>query len=1004
MKIIHISNLHIFDRNYVNIQTAITNLVSYISDLVNSNQIKCRRDYVDMEGNAMPTEYDAIIVICGDIFEYTHLLNPVDIKLFHYIMSLLEKKMIRTIILPGIHDMCEIGSNSINTISSVLSGSSYQYIEHYHCPCKITISGVDFYINPYTKTYDLYPNIDEKTASETILISYIPQTYSDIDYSVFHKYRGAILGGNSSYTVKYDNVAYSGSFVQKNKHEGIIHGCIVWEVEPLFRGIFKEIKQQNYYLVFRVENDTLLTPKPDVSAKFIEIEYKDCTSIFLNNMVSELYKKYNRDAVLMGSSPMQPIERIRHTDFIDKILHENNMIEYREKIHRIHGRFMKDYKTYNGVTWKLNYLLWENVMCYGVYNFINFNDVNGIVSLTGQNKTGKSTIIDILAFQLFNEQLRGEITFGEDNSYIKCSFSQCDVEYIVIRSNRNISLTKSGTMIACSIESVYHNLDMILGSYSNFLNMTVAIQHRQFLTDMSNQNKISFFFNFLKISDFWAIEKKVNKEISIIEKKVNKLKTLDEKYKKYNIGDRRNDIKNEIKKSLSVKRLLQEEMNELIKSKAEYGIHVKEKYLDPSYKQPELLTTREKILHLPTYKRLLNTVYAKLADFSYIEKINAIRSALLLANETRGMGNNIINNIFDSNLRELDGERIVKEIIKLNKIVNYFESEKAKLDDILAYKKHIESLEDISICDRRIKLVANKIAVNDSKYISLICERDILNNKYKHTEDNSEMIKSLYERIKIYNIYHKCINTKTGIPNKIVLSACRAINTRANSILRSITDFQIRVSYDNGKISIDTFNSVKFIPAILASGFQKFIIDFVFRVFLNEIADVPKSDIIFIDEGFGCLDSENFNDMLGCLQRVKNNFRALFVISHIAEVQNVSDVRITIKRLPQQMSNLQFGSSEGLIFDNKPSHEIKKVDNIEIKPIETSDSKSNCVVSTKHTPNNVMMTDISVAKYFKLINGRYRCVACRSNIRNNNIQLHIGTKSHRLNVKYRIKT
>ena len=67
----------------------------------------------------------------------------------------------------------------------------------------------------------------------------------------------------------------------------------------------------------------------------------------------------------------------------------------------IHTSYISNLNYNEKYKWKLNYLCWNNLYCYGKHNYINFNNLNGLSVIIGKNKTGKSSIIDILIFALF---------------------------------------------------------------------------------------------------------------------------------------------------------------------------------------------------------------------------------------------------------------------------------------------------------------------------------------------------------------------------------------------------------------------------------------------------------------------------------------------------------------------------------------------------------------------------------------------------------------------------
>jgi ABC-type multidrug transport system ATPase subunit len=83
----------------------------------------------------------------------------------------------------------------------------------------------------------------------------------------------------------------------------------------------------------------------------------------------------------------------------------------------------------------------------------------------------------------------------------------------------------------------------------------------------------------------------------------------------------------------------------------------------------------------------------------------------------------------------------------------------------------------------------------------------------------------------------------------------------------------------------------------MGSGFQKFILDIIMRIVLTNISTISNSNLIFIDEGFGCLDKENFLHIADILKKLKHNFSAMVIITHIPELKSYADKSITIKKL-----------------------------------------------------------------------------------------------------------
>lgn len=62
-----------------------------------------------------------------------------------------------------------------------------------------------------------------------------------------------------------------------------------------------------------------------------------------------------------------------------------------------------------GSTWSLKHVKWDNTFAYGEDNEIDFAKLNGIVGIFGPNRTGKSSIVGTIIYNLFNTTDRGAL-------------------------------------------------------------------------------------------------------------------------------------------------------------------------------------------------------------------------------------------------------------------------------------------------------------------------------------------------------------------------------------------------------------------------------------------------------------------------------------------------------------------------------------------------------------------------------------------------------------------
>jgi DNA repair exonuclease SbcCD ATPase subunit len=164
-------------------------------------------------------------------------------------------------------------------------------------------------------------------------------------------------------------------------------------------------------------------------------------------------------------------------------------------------------------------------------------------------------------------------------------------------------------------------------------------------------------------------------------------------------------------------------------------------------------------------------------------------------------------------------------------------------------------------------------------------------------------------------LYKTCVDRK-GIPQIILRDLCIILNRECNNILNEIADFELDIKYDTkGILRIYTSENGMRIPASMASGYQKFIMDMIMRIVLasclshsDGINNISNPNILIIDEGFGCLDKKNFIEVAKVMKKLKKNFICILVITHIEELKTYADKIININRVKQE-SKLEYMGS-----------------------------------------------------------------------------------------------
>ena len=78
---------------------------------------------------------------------------------------------------------------------------------------------------------------------------------------------------------------------------------------------------------------------------------------------------------------------------------------------------------------------------------------------------------------------------------------------------------------------------------------------------------------------------------------------------------------------------------------------------------------------------------------------------------------------------------------------------------------------------------------------------------------------------------------------------------------------------------------------------ERFVSSLAIRVGLMNVSNLPRSNFLAIDEGWGTMDSENLNSVSQLFQYLKTQFQFSFVVSHIESMRDFVDTLLEIKKV-----------------------------------------------------------------------------------------------------------
>jgi DNA repair exonuclease SbcCD ATPase subunit/DNA repair exonuclease SbcCD nuclease subunit len=543
------------------------------------------------------------LIIAGDLFEYKTSITPDDILFFRNMIESLETNEIKTIIIPGNHDH-HINKYKSDTISSIMNDGDYVRCVPYTCvyktPSEWEADNISLCIfSP------LDNKIPDYTEHDKIKIAVMHEMVSG---AVFYSGEGAkgerftadwlsktfditVLGDIHKPQFLANNVAYCGSLVQKNIGEGLIHGYILWNVNSK-RGEFKPIPVKEVYLKFKASNDSCEVQRslhPDTVVKYISLEYTRCSEIWIKDLCNTIESMYNHEInkILNYDDFVEtPVEeeniKSNPTEMIEDILTKENY-KYKDQLINIHNTLVSESKVRTSCKWSVNYLVFSNILCYGERNYIDFRHIknSSLVSILGENKTGKSSVIDILVYVLFNHAVRGckrnILKHGCKSGYIKCSITRDGREYVIEQSIKNISKlsnkadcllyeVKEGninTLDGGDLNVMYKRLEGLIGTYKDFMGLFCAKQNRSFLVDEKPKERLETLCRLIDIDMLTSLEETAKTKMKEYKSRIKQLEDISKKDSSEDtksIEYENNQIKSAI---LEIKNLTQETKKEL---------------------------------------------------------------------------------------------------------------------------------------------------------------------------------------------------------------------------------------------------------------------------------------------------------------------------------------------------------------------------------------------------------------------------------------------------------
>lgn len=527
----HIGDIHIFQANHKKIKYAFDQLI---------NRIKITE---------ATTKF---LIIAGDVFEHKTKVSQRDLECFHYLLDHLKNYPITIITIPGNHDYSI--NSKLDLIESALINTNYKNVFHYPKSGIYEHKNIDFYV--LSPMDGKEPEVDNSSIKNNksnhlkIAIVHEPikgcQLYTGMTLSegrftweyLTSKY-DITMAGDIHKRQHNGNAAYCGSLIQKNKGEDLFHGGIEWIIDSnnKIQGNPFNLQLLDAFLIYKAFNNKIIGSYPTTlvdNFSYIELRYKKCTKQYLDTISSQIKNKYGRLDKITNKNDItleQSETDESQLDIIEKLMPN------RPDIIELHKNNLARRQTSNPrVKWELLSIQFENMFRFGENNYIDFTKITELTSIVGKNYIGKSSIIEILLFVLFDsKKIRGTrqwiLRSGSTNYWVKARFRTGSKIYEIFRSadqHKNIKYnlteiigTKQNIIQSADINEMYDTVKSIIGSEEDFLNVNLRMQDAQSFTDKTHAKQQIDIMNYLDMDWLISLEKETKSEINLLTRQIN---------------------------------------------------------------------------------------------------------------------------------------------------------------------------------------------------------------------------------------------------------------------------------------------------------------------------------------------------------------------------------------------------------------------------------------------------------------------------------------------------
>lgn len=417
------------------------------------------------------------IVLAGDIVHSKITMSPELIVLLReFIESLANIAPVRIIV--GNHDMNVSNRERLDALTPLVSpleeyGHGVVYMKHtmlYRDPVLKIIWGVSSLFDPDTPPTRLTKEL-RRDGFTYIALHHGPiagcvvngaYVFSDAATSirVFENFDIVMLGDihKRQFLNDEETAAYCGTLVQQNHGEELAKGYLIWDTDTR-EATFRQLENDYGYFTIVATDQTLpdvtlpkncrlrviwpVKPSTVLKSEIIKM------NAFINNKYKPhslqlLFKPDHQDPHFVKGADSEELTQDQLLrDFFGADYDIEPLLELDKLVHD--EITSAEHESFRGASWSLKKVRIHNFMSYGDHVEIDFGSLQGVIGLFGDNRAGKSVIIDAILYALFNKITRD--VKNESLVNTKTDDPSCSVELDLEINGVEYQITRTTTRL-----------------------------------------------------------------------------------------------------------------------------------------------------------------------------------------------------------------------------------------------------------------------------------------------------------------------------------------------------------------------------------------------------------------------------------------------------------------------------------------------------------------------------------------------------------------------------